>query len=86
MTRDLAGVTVLEECRGRGLGLELVREIAENGPQAGRRWVLHTRDMHGLDEKLGFGPDERLMERPVSPRERAARTASSRARRRSLPA
>lgn len=62
----LADVYVLEECRGRGLGLELVREIVENGPHANRRWVLHTRDMHRLYAKLGFGPNERLMERVVS--------------------
>jgi GNAT superfamily N-acetyltransferase len=59
----LADVYVLEECRGRGLGLALVREIVENGPYAHRRWVLHTRDMHGLYAKLGFGANERLMER-----------------------
>jgi GNAT superfamily N-acetyltransferase len=59
----LADVYVLEEARGRGLGLELVREIVENGPFAERRWVLHTRDMHRLYAKLGFGPNERLMER-----------------------
>jgi GNAT superfamily N-acetyltransferase len=62
----LADVYVLEEFRGRGLGLELVREMVENGPFAGRRWVLHTRDMHRLYAKLGFGPTERLMERGVS--------------------
>ena len=62
----LADVYVLEAWRGRGLGLELVREIVENGPHAGRRWILHTRDMHRLYEKLGFGPNERLMERRVS--------------------
>jgi GNAT superfamily N-acetyltransferase len=59
----LADVYVLESHRGRGLGLELVREAVENGPHAGRRWVLHTRDMHALYAKLGFGPNERLMER-----------------------
>jgi GNAT superfamily N-acetyltransferase len=59
----LADVYVLEEFRGRGLGLELVREIVENGPDAGRRWILHTRDAHALYEKLGFGPNVRLMER-----------------------
>jgi GNAT superfamily N-acetyltransferase len=63
----LADVYVLEEYRGRGLGLELVRELVERGPLAQRRWVLHTRDMHRLYAKLGFGPNERLMERP-SPR------------------
>lgn len=62
----LADVYVLEECRGRGLGLELVREIVERGPHADRRWILHTRDMHGLYAKLGFGPSERLLERCVS--------------------
>jgi len=35
----------------------------EHGPLAGRRWVLHTRDMHSLYEKFGFGPNVRLMER-----------------------
>lgn len=64
----LADVYVLEECRGRGLGVELVREMIENGPYADRRWVLHTRDAHALYEKLGFGPNERLMERGVSSR------------------
>lgn len=59
----LADVYVLDECRGRGLGVELIREIVENGPYADRRWVLHTRDAHALYEKLGFGPNERLMER-----------------------
>jgi GNAT superfamily N-acetyltransferase len=59
----IADVYVLEECRGRGLGVELVRETIENGPYADRRWVLHTRDMHSLYEKFGFGPNERLMER-----------------------
>jgi GNAT superfamily N-acetyltransferase len=62
----LADVYVLEECRGRGLGVELVREIVENGPYADRRWVLHTRDAHSLYEKLGFGPNERLMERALT--------------------
>jgi GNAT superfamily N-acetyltransferase len=67
----LADVYVLDEHRGRGLGLELVREMIDNGPYAGRTWLLHTRDMHRLYAKLGFGtPGERLMERarraPVS--------------------
>jgi GNAT superfamily N-acetyltransferase len=62
----LADVYVLEEFRGRGLGLELVREIVENGPHAHRRWVLHTRDMHGLYAQLGFAANERLMERGIN--------------------
>lgn len=74
----LADVYVLDEHRGRGLGLELVREIVENGALAGRRWVLHTRDMHALYEKLGFGPNERLMERgaPQAASRQAARSRS----------
>jgi GNAT superfamily N-acetyltransferase len=60
----LADVYVLPEYRGRGLGTELVREVVENGPLAGVRWILHTRDAHGLYEKVGFGaPSERVMER-----------------------
>jgi GNAT superfamily N-acetyltransferase len=59
----LADVYVLDEHRGRGLGVELVKEIVEQGPFAARRWVLHTRDMHALYEKFGFGPNERLLER-----------------------
>lgn len=63
----LADVYVLEECRGRGLGVELVREIVENGPYAGRRWILHTRDAHELYGRFGFLPNERLLERRLSP-------------------
>ncbi|HZS30564.1 MAG TPA: GNAT family N-acetyltransferase [Gaiellaceae bacterium] len=60
----LADVYVLAGHRGRGLGLELAREMVENGPLADRTWLLHTRDMHALYAKLGFGPpSERLMER-----------------------
>ncbi len=59
----LADVYVLDEHRGHGLGVELVREIVEHGPYAGRRWVLHTRDAHALYEKFGFAPQERLMQR-----------------------
>jgi GNAT superfamily N-acetyltransferase len=59
----LADVFVLDEHRGHGLGVELVREIVEQGPFADRKWVLHTRDAHALYEKFGFGPHERLMQR-----------------------
>ena len=59
----LADVYVLDEARGRGLGVELVREVVEHGPFADRRWVLHTRDAHALYAKFGFGPNERLLER-----------------------
>jgi GNAT superfamily N-acetyltransferase len=63
----LADVYVLEEYRGRGLGEKLVRETVENGPYADYRWLLHTADAHGLYEKLGFAPSERLMERVRPP-------------------
>jgi GNAT superfamily N-acetyltransferase len=61
----LADVYVLEECRGRGLGVELVRELTDRGPLAGRSWLLHTTDAHSLYEKVGFGvPGVKVMERP----------------------
>ena len=60
----LADVYVLEEHRGRGLGVELVRFSVEEGPLAGTRWFLHTTDAHGLYRKLGFAePGERALER-----------------------
>src|SRR5436309_11089679 len=63
----LADVYVLPDYRGRGLGVELVREMVENGPYANVRWILHTRDAHRLYRRFGFGaPDERLMERTAA--------------------
>ena len=60
----LADVYVLPEHRGKGLGVELVREMVEQTPFPKVKWLLHTRDMHALYEKVGFGkPGERLMER-----------------------
>jgi GNAT superfamily N-acetyltransferase len=60
----LADVYVLPEFRGRGLGVELVRETVERGPFDRVRWLLHTRDAHDLYAKFGFGPPgERLLER-----------------------
>jgi len=61
----LADVYVHPDFRGHGLGVELVREAVEGGPQANVRWILHTDDAQTLYEKFGFGaPSERLMERP----------------------
>ena len=58
----LADVYVLAEHRGRGLGIELVREAVVNGPRV-RRWLLHTKDAHALYAKFGFGPpSDRVME------------------------
>jgi GNAT superfamily N-acetyltransferase len=59
----LADVFVLAEHRGHGRGVELVRFTVDEGPYAARRWILHTADAHGLYERFGFGPGERLLER-----------------------
>jgi GNAT superfamily N-acetyltransferase len=60
----LADVYVLPEHRGRGLGVELVREMVEGSPWADQKWLLHTRDAHDLYRRFGFGaPSERMMER-----------------------
>ena len=50
----LGDVFVVESARGSGLGKELVREMIDNGPGAGLRWMLHTADAHGLYRRFGF--------------------------------
>ena len=63
----LADVYVLDEHRGRGLGVELVRFSVDEGPLAETKWLLHTRDAHDLYRKFGFvEPDERALERRVT--------------------
>jgi GNAT superfamily N-acetyltransferase len=60
----LADVYVLEEHRGRGLGVELVRFSVEEGPFARTKWFLHTADAHDLYRKFGFGePSDKALER-----------------------
>jgi GNAT superfamily N-acetyltransferase len=60
----LADVYVLEEHRGRGLGVELVRFSVDEGPFASTKWFLHTADAHDLYRKFGFAePGERALER-----------------------
>jgi len=60
----LADVYVLDEFRGRGLGIELVRFTVDDSEMAHTKWLLHTRDMHRLYAKVGFAaPDGRAMER-----------------------
>jgi ribosomal protein S18 acetylase RimI-like enzyme len=62
----LADVYVLPEFRGRELGVELVREMIDNGPYARIKWLLHTTDAHGLYRKFGFDvPSEKVLERPA---------------------
>jgi GNAT superfamily N-acetyltransferase len=68
----LGDVFVLSEHRGRGIGVELVREAVEHPPHRDLAWFLNTRDAHGLYERFGFAtPNERTMVRP-----RADRSAS----------
>ena len=66
----IADVFVLPEHRGRGLGIELVREAVERGPHADLSWHLGTKDAHSLYERFGFGPPdlERQMLRRGKPR------------------
>jgi GNAT superfamily N-acetyltransferase len=53
----IADVFVLESHRGRGLGVWLMEAIrAHPDLQNLRRWILMTRDAHGLYEKFGFRP------------------------------
>jgi GNAT superfamily N-acetyltransferase len=59
-------VFVLETHRGRGLGKWLMQCITEHPAlQNLRRWILTTRDAHGLYSQFGFTPvkaPERFME------------------------
>jgi GNAT superfamily N-acetyltransferase len=60
-------VFVLESHRGRGLGKWLMECITQHPAlQNLRRWILTTRDAHGLYSQVGFTPvkwPERYMER-----------------------
>ena len=60
-------VFVLETHRGRGLGEWLMQCITQHAALQGlRRWILTTRDAHGLYAQVGFTPvkaPERFMER-----------------------
>ncbi|MFN2577627.1 MAG: GNAT family N-acetyltransferase [Pyrinomonadaceae bacterium] len=64
----VADVFVVPEHRGHGLSKWLIEVIlAHPRLQGFRRWVLSTRDAHGLYEKFGFiklHRSERWMERP----------------------
>jgi GNAT superfamily N-acetyltransferase len=60
----LADVYVLERARGNGLSVALVDLMIERGPGRDFRWMLHTKDAHGLYARFGFvPPDERYLER-----------------------
>ncbi|MEK6300720.1 MAG: GNAT family N-acetyltransferase [Acidobacteriota bacterium] len=63
----LADVFVLDEFRGEGLGKWLIEVVTTHPELSGlRRWMLATRDAHGLYGKSGFvelGQPERWMEK-----------------------
>lgn len=60
----LGDVFVLAEHRGRGIGVELVREAVEHPDHRDLQWYLGTRDAHELYAKFGFEPsNERTMVR-----------------------
>lgn len=65
----IGDVFVLEEFRGRGLSKRLMKAILEYADlQNLRRWVLATKDAHGLYEQFGFHNlkfPERWMELPA---------------------
>lgn len=53
----ICDVFVLEDSRGRGIGKKLVAAIMAHGELQGlRRWLLATKDAHGLYEQFGFMP------------------------------
>jgi len=64
----IADVFVLSEHRGQGLSKWIMEVILAHPELQGfRRWVLATRDAHGLYARFGFIPlhrPERWMERP----------------------
>jgi GNAT superfamily N-acetyltransferase len=60
----LFDVFVLAGHRGRGLGVELVRETVDRGPYARHKWLLDTDDAHGLYARFGFtAPDATHLQR-----------------------
>ena len=60
----LADVYLLEEHRGRGIGVELVRFSVDEGPFVKTKWFLHTADAHDLYRRFGFEkPGPRALER-----------------------
>jgi GNAT superfamily N-acetyltransferase len=63
----LADVLVAPAARGIGLGVGLVDAMIEQGRGPGFRWMLHTKDAHGLYQKFGFtAPPSTYLERPSS--------------------
>lgn len=65
----LGDVFIVSEYQGRGIGKMLMAAIIEHPELQGlRRWILATRDAHGLYEQFGFHGlkfPERWMELPA---------------------
>lgn len=65
----IGDVFILDEFRGRGLSKTLMRTMLQHPELQGlRRWVLATKDAHGLYEQFGFSElrfPERWMELPA---------------------
>ena len=61
----LADVFILVEYRGQGYGKALVAAVLDHPELQGLRWLLATKDAHGLYAQNGFAPvpPERFMER-----------------------
>ncbi len=66
----IGDVFVLDEFRGRGLSKRLMETIIAHPDLQGlRRWLLATKDAHGLYEQFDFSPlkfPERWMERTAA--------------------
>ncbi len=61
----LCDVYVLRHYRGHGLGVELVCQTIDAGPQRNLRWWLGTQDAQGLYRRFGFEtPGSSYMTRP----------------------
>ena len=61
----LADVFLVPERRGHGLGRWLVETIVAHPDLGTVKWLLHTRDAHGLYRRVGFADaGRRVMERP----------------------
>lgn len=80
----LCDVFVTEAARGRGVSRLLMRAVMSHPALQGlRRWMLVTRDAHGLYEKFGFKPTENpqnvmtIVDRDIYQRPRAGPGRSS---------
>jgi GNAT superfamily N-acetyltransferase len=55
----LCDVIIDDSYRGKGLGKKLMKEVLEYPDlKTMKRWLLFTKDAHGLYRQFGFGKDE----------------------------